>query len=227
MFVGETGVERIARRAAELMKEDPNEDVRARGGIDLATIQKYVNLWYSLSLDLFGGENSSNAANYFASGLKGRYKEGNLDDHSALDGVYPMDVPKEGRVSTEEVPLRNAMNEVLRDAYTEDCQRGVDRWNRSLGQQDCSFRLRLPSKRFHRQIGLYSNHDFTPDGDLVTADEWQRRRDEWLPSASDIAYIAELQKPVREPGKLAPWLAQPLKGINGQPFDFEYVKRAV
>src|SRR4051812_9648783 len=53
MFVGETGVLRVIQRTVELMKENGNEDARAEGGIDLATIQKYVNFWYSVSLDLF------------------------------------------------------------------------------------------------------------------------------------------------------------------------------
>jgi len=66
MFVGETGVGRVVQRSCELMKEDPNQDPRALGGIDLPTIQKYLNLWYTLSLDLFGGEVSSNAADAFA-----------------------------------------------------------------------------------------------------------------------------------------------------------------
>ena len=79
MFVGETGVERIVERTAELMKRDPNGDARAQGGIDLATLQKFLNLWFALSLDLFGGEISSNAASYFAAGLKGRAKEDGYD----------------------------------------------------------------------------------------------------------------------------------------------------
>src|SRR5437773_8667677 len=66
MFVGETGVGRVVKRAAELMKQDPNGDVRRHGGLDLPTIQKYLNLWFTLSLDLFGGEISSNAADAYA-----------------------------------------------------------------------------------------------------------------------------------------------------------------
>jgi benzoyl-CoA 2,3-epoxidase subunit B len=130
MFVGETGVERIVQRTAELMKQDPNEDARAQGGIPLDMVQRYLNLWFALSLDLFGGEISSNAASYFANGLKGRYKEETYSDHLALNEQYRMAVPRDGAVVEEDVPLRNAMNEVLRDAYGDDCQRGVDRWLR-------------------------------------------------------------------------------------------------
>src|SRR3954467_10600687 len=56
MFVGESGVARVVRRTAELMKQNESEDARRAGGIDLPTMQKYLNLWYSVSLDLFGGE---------------------------------------------------------------------------------------------------------------------------------------------------------------------------
>ena len=37
MFVGETGVQRVVKRACELMKSQPGGDVRAQGGVDLPT----------------------------------------------------------------------------------------------------------------------------------------------------------------------------------------------
>jgi benzoyl-CoA 2,3-dioxygenase component B len=224
MFVGETGVRRVIQRSVEIMQQDPNEDVRAHGGIDLPTIQRYVNLWYSLSADLFGGEISSNAADYFASGLKGRYHEVKQKDHAALDGVYPMQVPERGTLSETEVPLRNAMNEVLRDAYIADCQRGVDRWNSVLEKAGVDYRFTLPSRRFHRHVGIYSNGSFTPAGDPISAEEFERQRDKWLPSQSDLEYVASLMQPVHERGKIANWVAPPSKGIHGKPFDFEYVR---
>ncbi|HEV8324553.1 MAG TPA: benzoyl-CoA 2,3-epoxidase subunit BoxB [Myxococcota bacterium] len=224
MFVGETGVGRIVQRTAELMKRAPNEDVRAAGGIDLPTIQKYLNLWYALSLDLFGGEISTNAAQYFANGLKGREKEERYAEHKALDQFYAMTVMKDGAVAAEQVPLRNAMNEVLRDAYRDDCQRGVDRWNTVLEQNGIGVRLRLPAKQFYRHVGLCAGQPFDPDGRLLSAEEWERRKGEWLPDDADRAYIASLQKPVYEPGKIAGWIAPPPRGIKGKPFEFEYVQ---
>jgi benzoyl-CoA 2,3-dioxygenase component B len=227
MFVGDTGISRVVERACQLTKEDDNGDARAQGGIDLATIQKYINLWFTLSLDLFGGEVSSNAADFFASGLKGRYREAQYQDHRALEGSYAVDVLRDGRLAKEDVPLRNAMNEVLRDGYVEDCNKGIERWNRVIERAGIGdFRLRLPHRRFHRHIGLYAEQPFDPEGNLLARDEWAKRRDEWLPSASDIAYIQSLMKPVHERGKIAQWVAPPAKGINGQPFDFEYVRRA-
>jgi len=223
MFVGETGVERIVVRTAELMKAEPNEDVRTQGGIDLATIQRHLNLWFALSLDLFGGEISSNAASFFAAGLKGRHHEERYDDHAALGGHYAMPVVADGKLGEQQVPLRNAMNEVLRDAYVDDCQRAVDRWNRRLEEAGVSERLYLASKRFYRQIGLYAGLPFDPEGRLQEAAEWDRRRSEWLPSAADREYIQGLMHPVYERGKIASWIA-PAKGLKGLPFDHEYVR---
>src|SRR5215217_5920515 len=73
MFVGDTGLGRVVRRTAQLLMK--HGDVRELGGIPLDIIQKYINFWFSYSLDLFGGEISSNSADFFAAGLKGRYKE--------------------------------------------------------------------------------------------------------------------------------------------------------
>ncbi|MSP17362.1 MAG: benzoyl-CoA 2,3-epoxidase subunit BoxB [Myxococcales bacterium] len=227
MFVGETGVDRIVARSAALMKSDPNEDARAGGGFDLPLIQKYINLWFTLSLDLFGGEISSNAADYFASGLKGRYKEHQHADHAALTGSYRMTVPREGQLVEEDVPLRTAMNEVLRDNYVDDCQRAVDKWNRTLARAGVTnFTLALPHRRFHRKIGIYAGLHFDVTGHRLSAEEFAQRRSEWLPSAYDAAYVASLMTGVFAPGKIASWIAPPSKGINGQSFDFQYVRRA-
>jgi benzoyl-CoA 2,3-dioxygenase component B len=223
MFVGETGVQRIVKRACELMKEG-NGDPRAQGGIDLPTIQKYLNLWYSLSLDLFGGEVSSNAADAFAAGLKGRYKEDRYDEHKLVGSHFAMDVLEGGQVVHKDVPMRNALNEVLRTEYIKDCQRGVDRWNKTIRDEGIKFELRLPSNRFHRQIGMWSGNFFAPDGSKLDEAAWNAQRGEWLPSEADEVYIKSLMKPVFEPGKMASWIAPPAKGINALPNDFEYVK---
>jgi benzoyl-CoA 2,3-dioxygenase component B len=229
MFVGETGVLRVVQRTCELMKLNKNEDARAEGGIDLATLQRYMNFWFSVSLDLFGGEVSSNAANFFASSLKGRAKEESYPDHSAIDQVYEMDMPLSGGgFKRESVPMRNAMNEVLRDEYVEDAQRGVDKWNRAIEEAGFPTRLTLPSRRFHRAVGLYGGLHFDPAGNMITKDEWERRKDEWLPSAADEAYVKSLMTvPVYEPKQMAHWLAPPPRGIKGKAVDFEYVKRSV
>ena len=232
MFVGETGILRIVQRTCELMKKNTNGDARAEGGIDLPTLQKYVNLWCSVSLDLFGGEISSNAATYFASSLKGRAKEETYEDHRALDAHYTIDVPVAGAGGAaasfrrDDVPLRAAMNEVLRDEYLEDAQRGVDKWNSAIQKAGIDFRLRLPHRRFHRTKGIYAGLHFDVDGRALTREAWEHRKDSWLPTPDDEAYVKSLMaRPVFEPGKMAHWIAPPLRGIDGKPIEFEYVKR--
>ncbi len=224
MFVGETGVRRMVKRTCEVMKEFPDADPREHGAIDLATLQKYVNFWYSISLDLFGGEVSSNAADYFASGIKGRYREERQEDHLALEGCYVVPQLRDGKMVDVEVPLRNAMNEILRDSYVDDNQRGVDQWNKTLTQEGIDFKIELPHRRFNRQIGIYSDAEFDPKGNPLDAATWASRKDEWLPNEKDREYIDSLMKRVVEPGKIASWIAPPIRGINGNDFDFEYVR---
>src|SRR5918993_1567472 len=121
LFVGETGVGRVVKRTAELMKQNPNEDVRALGGIPLDMIQRHINFWFSYSLDLFGGEISSNSADFFAAGLKGRYQEQKkYDEHVLTNDSFTLLVVEDGRLVRREIPLRNALNEVLRGEYVAD-----------------------------------------------------------------------------------------------------------
>jgi benzoyl-CoA 2,3-epoxidase subunit B len=224
MFVGESGIDRVVQRTAELMAA--GQDPRAAGAIDIPTVQRYLNRWFSLSLDLFGGEISSNAADYFAAGLKGRYREADhYTDHAALDGTYTMPVIQDGKLAERAVPLRNALNEVLRDDYIRDCQRGVDRWNQTLERHGLGdVRLRLPNRRFNRKVGLYAGLSFDPDGRMITEAEWQQGSPAWLPTPVDESYIRSLMRPVYEPGKMASWIAPPARGINGKPVGFEYVR---
>ncbi|HJL15977.1 MAG TPA: benzoyl-CoA 2,3-epoxidase subunit BoxB [Sandaracinaceae bacterium LLY-WYZ-13_1] len=225
LFCGETGIERIVRRAAELTKQDPNGDARAQGGIDLPTIQKWINFWFSSAVELFGGEISSNAADYFATGLKGRYREQTkYEDHAALEDIYQITVPKDGKLVEEEVPLRNALNEVLRDEYVADCERAVRKWNHAIKKTGVDFQLRLPSRRFNRSMGIYAGMTFDLDGAPITPEEFEAKKDAWLPTQSDRDFVRSLMTPVYEPGKIANWIAPPKRGVNGQPFEFEYVK---
>ena len=224
MSVGETGVGRIVERAAQLMREH-GDNVREHGGIDLLTIQKYLNFWVSASTDLFGGEVSTNAAQYFATGVKGRNREDSYDEHKCLDSYYTMGLVKDTKIVKEEIPMRNAMNEILRDDYLQDCQRGVTRWNKILEEAGISDCLTMPHRRFHRQFGAYGDYHFNPEGELISEDEWNQKRGEWLPSEEDHAFIKSLMHPVVEPGKIASWIAPPKSGVKGKPFEFEYVRK--
>ncbi len=229
MFVGDSGIARIVRRAAEVMSELRTDDpmkVRQAGAIDLPTIQKYLNFWCSSSLDLFGAEISSNAASYFASGLKGRPDETLYDEHSGL-GEYSLDVPDSGGgVQTETVTVRNAMNAVMRNSYMRDCENGVKRWNKILEKAGLDFELRLPSVRFHRTVGSWAGIPTDPSGQRISPEAYEAGLPNWIPTQEDEAFVASLMKPVLEPGKVASWIAPPERGINNQPVDYEYVRVA-
>ena len=207
------------------MTEHNTDDVRRFGGIGLATIQRYLNLHYSISLDLFGQEMSTNAANYYTMGLKGRFRETVIADDHVLSGEsYPVSAVEGDAVAARDQPALNAINERLRNDYSADCRRGLDKWNRTIRDAGIDFRLTLPHVAFNRGVGVFATVEAAPDGTLLSAAEWRRQRDRWLVTEDDKAYIASLMAGVTEPGKFANWIAPPAKGIDGQPNDFEYVR---
>jgi benzoyl-CoA 2,3-dioxygenase component B len=225
MFVGETGLGRVVQRTCEVMREHRTDDVRKHGVIDLPTIQRYLNFHYSVSLDLFGGEISTNAANFYTAGLKGRFEEGKkTDDHVLASATYPVTQPVGDRIVTRDEAALPALNERLRDDYIADCQRGVDRWNQIIRKHGIEYELRLPHRGFHRAIGGFAEARVSPDGQVVGQAEWDARHASWLPSETDQAFIESLMVPVVERGKFASWIAPPARGINGNPVDFEYVR---
>jgi benzoyl-CoA 2,3-dioxygenase component B len=233
MFVGETGVSRVLQRTCDAMKaagiEDPNDidRVRSLGVIDLPTMQKKMNLHYSLSLDLFGSEVSTNAANFYNSGLKGRFQETKIDDdHRLTSDIYQVLKLVDGKPTLVDEPALTALNMRLRDDYTEDCAKGVERWNKVIEKAGVNFRLSLPHTAFHRQIGEFANVQATPKGIIVSDAEWQKVKDDYLPSTADGDFIASLMVPVSEPGQFANWIAPPKVGIDNKPGDFEYVRIA-
>jgi len=216
------------RRTLEVMQElntDDPQAIRNAGAIDLPTIQRYLNFWFTSSLDLFGSETSSNAASYFANGLKGRPDEAQYEDHVANDSFYSVDLPDgQGSTKTDQIPMRNAMNEVTRSSYVRDCEIGVKRWNRHIEKAALPYRLTLPSTRFRRNIGNWAGVPTTPEGMPITAGQFDAHKDEWLPSEADRAFILSLMHGVFEPGKMAAWIAPPDRGVNNNPVDYEYVK---
>jgi benzoyl-CoA 2,3-dioxygenase component B len=228
LFVGESGVSRIVQRSAEIMKEnklgDPT-DVRQHGGIDLPTLQKYINFHYSICLDLFGQELSTNAANYYTMGLKGRYGETKIaDDHVLESATYKVPEIRGDKIVEVDEPALVAINQRLRNDYVADSRRGIDNWNKIIRQNGVDFELVLPDRAFHRNIGPFAQIKATPEGKIITEAEWDKRHGEWLPDQDDRDYIQSLMKPVTEPGKFANYIAPPQRGINRQPIDFEYVK---
>jgi benzoyl-CoA 2,3-dioxygenase component B len=226
--VGESGISRIISRTCAAMNELKTDDVnklRAAGVIDLPTIQRYVNFHFSVTIDLFGADESSNAATFYSSGLKGRYEEGKrVDDHVLKTQTYKVLEARGDQLVEKEVPMLNALNEVLRDDYIKDSVAGVGRWNKVLEKAGIPVRLSVPHKAFHRNIGALSKVKVSPEGRVVSEAEWKANVDKWLPNGQDRAFVASLMGRVVEPGKFANWIAPPVMGINRQPVDFEYVR---
>ncbi|MBA84682.1 benzoyl-CoA 2,3-epoxidase subunit BoxB [Thalassobius sp. S69A] len=231
MFVGETGVGRTIQRTCEVMNENGITDpydinkIRDLGVIDLPTIQKKLNLHYTLSLDLFGQEVSTNAANAFNAGVKGRYMENRIDDdHKLTNDTYTVWDLEDGKVVQKEVPALTAINMRLRDDYSRDAAGGVGRWNKIIEKAGIEFEMKLPHESFHRQIGVFAGHNFDPEGNLLSGAEYDAKVNDWLPTHADGDFIQSLMTPIYEPGKYASWISPPKVGIDNKPGDFEYVK---
>ncbi|HTV94403.1 MAG TPA: benzoyl-CoA 2,3-epoxidase subunit BoxB [Steroidobacteraceae bacterium] len=227
MYVGEAGVARIIQRTCEVMRQHETDDparLRALGVIDLPTLQRYLNFHFSVTIDLFGADVSSNAATFYSSGLKGRYEEMKYDDHLLRDATYPVLQIADGRLIAAEAPALNALNETLRDEYIKDTVAGVGRWNRIIEKAGISCRLEVPHKAFNRRIGPLAQLKVAPDGRILDDTQWLAQRDAWLATDADRAFVASLMKPVRTPGAFAGWIAPPARTINKQPMNFEYVR---
>jgi benzoyl-CoA 2,3-dioxygenase component B len=230
MFVGTTGVQRTVERTARVMSELGTSDrdrLLDAGVIPLEIIQKYLNFQFSVSLDLFGSEQSTNAGNYFTSGLKGRWQETRRkDDHVLLDATRTMSYVEDGEIRQREVPMLSALNLDLRDEYVADCANGVRRWNQELEDAGLAERLTLPHEGFHRQVGVYAHHHVSPAGEVLDESAWEEHRGEWLPTDDDRRAVASLMVPEYRYGEFAGWIAPPQTGINDQPVEFDYVHLA-
>jgi benzoyl-CoA 2,3-dioxygenase component B len=232
MMVGTTGIDRVVGRTAQVMVENNTDDVAALGVIPLPVIQKYLNFHYSVSLDLFGGDTSTNVANYYTAGLKGRWmEERRKDDHRLTDDSIMVDTLAVGQngeksIGQTEVAALVGLNTDLRREYISDCEGGVKRWNKILAEAGLTQRLKLPHAAFNRRVGAFAPIEASPDGEKLSADEWERRKGQWLPTDVDKTHVRTLMQPVHERGKIAAWIAPPRNGINGKPVEYDYVHLA-
>ena len=231
MFVGRTGIERIVRRTCEVIKEknlDPDdiEGTRAEGIIDLPTMQKKINFHVGVTEDLFGAEISTNAANAFNAGLKGRFREATIDDdHQLTNSTYPVLKYVDGEFKTVEEPALTALNARLCDDYLNDCAQVLNTWNRAIKSYGIEFEFTLPHRAFLRRIGEFGELHVSPAGEVMSEADWNKHKDEWLPSDNDLGYLLSLmEEKTPAPGEYANWIAAPRAGINGQPVGYEYVK---
>src|SRR5512145_1415555 len=122
----------------------------------------------------------------------------------------------------EDVPMLNAINEVMRDSYLKDCEIGLKRWNRAIERAGHALRLSLPSPHFRRSIGIWAGQPVTPEGKMVGRESFEKSLYDWIPAESDRAFVHSLMRKVAQPGKIAAWIAPPDRGINNLPVDYEY-----
>ncbi|MSR12992.1 MAG: benzoyl-CoA 2,3-epoxidase subunit BoxB [Gammaproteobacteria bacterium] len=228
MFVGETGLSRVIRRTLELIKElgtDDSAAIQHAGGMDFPLLQRYLNFWFTSSLDLFGSEVSSNAATTFANGIKGRPDETLYTDHHCLETAFELAIPDDnGGAKLDSVPMRNAMNEVARQAYIKDCEMGLKRWNMMIKRAGVAVELALPSSRFRRGIGAWYGVPTDLQGNRISPEAYRHGLTQWLPGEQDRIHVHSLMRCVTTPGKMAGWIAPPDRGVNNLPVAYEYVR---
>ncbi|OGA11182.1 MAG: benzoyl-CoA oxygenase subunit B [Betaproteobacteria bacterium RIFCSPLOWO2_12_FULL_65_110] len=229
MFIGEDGLRRVIQRTLDLMREHDTDDVAPHGGINLATIQRFFNFWAPRIYDLFGSDESPRAADAFFAGIKGRSHESNYDEHVRLDegtvSVERRSPDASGGFVAVQVPMKDALNGVMRQAYLREVTMLMRRWNKMLARAGAGPEFRLPSQRFNRNFGVYAGQRFSPQGDPVDEAVFAARRGVWLPTEEDRAHLRAVQQPVLGRGRVAGWLAPPARGINSLPaLDFDYVR---
>jgi benzoyl-CoA 2,3-dioxygenase component B len=157
--------------------------------------------------------------------VKGRYRETQIeDDHQLKNDTYPVLKLIDGEIKRVDEPALTALNMRLRDDYTQDCAKGLLRWNKIISLAGYDYTLALPNVAFHRQIGEFKNVHATPDGVLINDAAWAKGKGAWLPSTDDGDFIASLMTPVTGTGNFAGWISPPKVGIDNKPGDFEYVK---
>ncbi|MDH3693848.1 MAG: benzoyl-CoA 2,3-epoxidase subunit BoxB [Gammaproteobacteria bacterium] len=233
MFVGETGIRRIVKQTCDAMVnsgiDDPydTQKIRDLGVIDLPTMQRKLNFHFSITIDLYGSEISTNAASSYSASLKGRFSENKIDDdHVLVNDVYPVLQRIDNEFKMIDEPALLSLNSRLCDDYFRECESGVKRWNKIIQTHGVDFELSLPHRAFNRQVGQFADLNVSTHGSVMNKQEWEMQRHQWLPSADDIEFLASLMKAQQEPGKFSSWIASPKAGVNNKPGDFEYVRLA-
>ena len=220
----------LRRRCARPASTIPTdiERVRALGVIDLPTLQKKANLHFSLTLDLFGNEISTNAANAFNAGLKGRYHEDQTDrrpraDRRDLSGAAAEGRRDRARGGAGAVGAEHAAARRLR--RRRQCRRRRC-WNRVLERAglrvppaSAACRVQPPHRRVRRDPRRSRRQP------AVETSSGRRGAETMLPSADDDALRREPDAAgARDRALMRPWIAPPRIGIDNKPGDFEYVK---
>jgi benzoyl-CoA 2,3-dioxygenase component B len=145
LFTGFNGLSRIIRAKV----------------IPMELIQKYLNKWISVALDLFGRDHSSSAYWLYVWGLKGRFNEDRA----------PEEADKEH------------LNEEARGQYLKEVREVVDHLNKFVPTGRAL--LYVPNPRFHRSIGEFAKQPYSVYGHLLSPDAYQKHLAEALPGPED------------------------------------------
>jgi hypothetical protein len=139
------------------------------GVIPQQIIQKYINKWLPVSLDLFGVDRSSSAHWFYVWGLKGRYDEPTAQVEADLE----------------------RMNEHSRELYRQECVKLVDMINKNVPAGHA--KLYVPDVKFNRYIGEYARQPYSVTGELLSEAAYKEHLREMLPQPEDLATVAEIQ----------------------------------
>jgi benzoyl-CoA 2,3-dioxygenase component B len=131
----------------------------------------------------------------------------------------------DGVIKRVDEPALTALNMRLRDDYTQDCVKGLLRWNKIISLAGYQYKLTLPNVAFHRQIGEFRDINATPEGVLIDDATWNQRKGEWLafdPGRRLHRFADEAGH--RKPASTPTGSRRRKVGIDNKPGDFEYVK---
>ena len=140
------------------------------GKVPIVLVQKHINKWFSVALDLFGVDASSSAYWFYVWGLKGRYDEGKTD--------LPAD--------------RDRLNELSRQHYMKEVVGLMEALNKLVPEGQP--KLTLPDVKFHRSIGEYADKKFSIHGEPLTAEAYEKHIYDVLPNAEDKTRLSEIFK---------------------------------
>jgi benzoyl-CoA 2,3-dioxygenase component B len=138
--------------------------------VPIDIIQRHINKWFSVALDLFGVDASSSAAWFYVWGLKGRYDEGSAK------------VPAD----------RDRLNELARQHYLKELVDLIAALNKFVPEGEPQ--LVLPDVRFHRSIGEFEGKTYSVRGELLTPEAYAKHLEENLPTGEDKAKLVEIFK---------------------------------
>jgi len=140
------------------------------GKIPLPIVQKYLNKWIPMAIDLFGTDHSSTAHWTYVWGLKGRYDE--------APGKEPAD--------------KERLNEAARALYLHEISGLLEALNKEIpaGQPH----LYVPSEKFRREIGEFAGEPYSVHGELLSPEAHEKHLEEVLPGPVDEALLRDLLK---------------------------------